>query len=422
MPKVAKALTAIEVNRLTSPGFHAVGTVAGLHLKVQPSGARSWIMRVKVGALRRDVGLGAYPGTTLADAWKKARAIREVIGGGNDPIEQRRANQSALMAAQIKAVTFQSATEQYIAAQAAGWSNDKHAQQWTNTLTTYAYPVIGQLFVRDIEQAHVLKILEPIWAIKTETATRVRGRIEKVLDWAKGRRLRTGENPAQWKGNLDSQLAAPSKIAKETHHAALPFNQLGLFMAALRGCEGMGARALEFTVVTATRSGETRLATWSEIDLAAKVWTIPKDRMKAGKEHRVPLSNQALTMLGSLPRMAGSDSVFPAPRGGTLSDMTLTAVIRRMNGDTPHWVDTDGSTITVHGFRSTFRDWAGETTAYPREVIEHALAHQLKDKAEAAYARGTLFDKRRRLMADWANFCDQTEQISASVTPIRAAA
>lgn len=421
MPKVAKALTAIEVNRLTSPGFHAVGTVAGLHLKVQPSGARSWIMRVKVGALRRDVGLGAYPGTTLADAWKKARTTRAEIDGGNDPVEQRRANQSALMAAQIKAVTFQNASEQYIAAQAAGWRNDKHVQQWTNTLTTYAYPVIGQLFVRDIEQAHVLKILEPIWTAKTETATRVRGRIEKVLDWAKSRGLRTGDNPAQWKGNLDSQLAAPGKIAKETHHPALPFNQLGLFMAALRGCDGMGARALEFTVMTAARSGETRLATWSEIDLAAKVWTIPKDRMKASKEHRVPLSNQALALLGSLPRLAGSDSVFPAPRGGILSDMTLTAVIRRMNGDTRRWIDMDGSIITVHGFRSTFRDWAGETTAYPREVIEHALAHQLKDKAEAAYARGTMFDKRRSLMADWANFCDQSEQISASATPIRAA-
>lgn len=422
MPRIAKALSAIEVQRLTTPGLHAVGTVAGLHLRVQPSGARSWIMRVKVGSLRRDIGLGAYPEVTLAVARDKATDTRKAIKGGTDPVEQARANRSAILAAQTNAVTFQSATDSYIASQEAGWRNAKHLQQWRNTLATYAYPVIGSLYVRDIEQSHVLKILEPIWRVKTETANRVRGRIESVLDWAKGRGYRSGDNPAQWKGNLDAQLPPAEKVAKSEHHPALPMTRLGAFMSELRGAEGMGARALEFAILTAARSGEVRLAVWSEINLSEKVWTIPASRMKAGKEHRIPLSANAIKLLEKVPHIADTETVFPAPRGGVLSDMTLTAVIRRLNGDTPRWIDSDGSTITVHGFRSTFRDWAGETTAFPREVIEHALAHQLRDKAEAAYARGTLFDKRRHLMADWAHFCNQTAPISASVTPIRAAA
>ncbi|MCA1977627.1 MAG: tyrosine-type recombinase/integrase, partial [Thiobacillus sp.] len=329
------------------------------------------------------------------DARTRAREVRLMLENGIDRVADRREKKAALAADVAKAVTFEWCAKRFIEGKSAEWRNTKHAAQWTSTLEQYAYPVIGKMLVRDVELPHVLRILEPIWEAKTETASRVRSRIDNILDWATVHGYRTGPSPARWKGHLDKLLAAPSKVQRVEHHAALDYRQAGAFMRRLRAQAGMAARALEFAILTAARSGEVRGATWQEIDFGAAVWTVPPERMKAKKEHRVPLPGPAIELLKRLPREADNDLVFPAPRGGTLSDMSLLAVLRRMSVD-----------ATPHGFRSTFRDWAGETTAYPREVIEHALAHQLKDKAEAAYARGTLFDKRRRLMAEWARFLD----------------
>lgn len=395
MPKLAKELSALEVNRLNTAGLHAVGGVTGLYLQVDPP-ARSWILRIKIGNKRRDIGLGGYPSVTLAKSREKAREAREQVALGIDPIEARGAALRALKAAQSAAKTFRQCTAAYIEAHESGWRNAKHAQQWLNTLKTYAFPVLGDMLVKDIEKQQVLDVLTPIWTTKTETASRLRGRIESVLSYAIQAGYRPeGLNPARWKGGLDNLLSAPSKVSTIEHHPALPIDDIGAFMLRLRQADGMGARALEMAILTATRSGEVRGARWSEMDLDAKVWTIPASRMKAGREHRVALSSDAVALLKKLDRVEDNDTVFVAPRGGVLSDMTLTAVLRRM----------DLTDITVHGFRSTFRDWAGERTSHPREVIEHAMAHQLKDKAEAAYARGDLFDKRRRLMDDWAKFC-----------------
>lgn len=407
MPVKAKELGPLAVSKLTTPGLYFVGGVAGLALQVLPTGGRTWVLRATMGGRRRDMGLGGFPDLPLADARTAARKARELIRAGLDPIEEARAAISAKRASAAKDVTFKEATTAYIAAHEASWRNAKHAQQWTNTLATYAEPTIGDLLVRDIELTHVLTILEPIWTAKTETATRLRGRIEQILDWATARGHRQGLNPARWRGHLDKLLAKPSKVARVEHRAALPVEGVGAFMTALRGVDGMGARALEFAVLTAARSGEVRGATWAEIDLKARVWTVPGSRMKAGREHRVPLSTQAVALLEALPRIEGVDLVFPAPRNGPLSDMTLTAVLRRMK-----------VAAVPHGFRSTFRDWAAERTNYPRDAAEMALAHAIGDKVEAAYRRGDLFEKRRRMMADWATFCDQAHS-GAGVIPIR---
>jgi len=369
-----------------------------LALQILPGGGRTWVLRATMGGKRRDMGLGGFPDVTLADARAAARKARELIREGLDPINEARAALSANRASRVKDITFEQAALAYMAAHEAGWRNAKHAQQWRNTLETYAFPIIGPLIVKDVGVPHILTILEPIWKKKTETATRLRGRLEQVLDWATARGYREGLNPARWRGHLDKLLARPSKVAKVEHRAALPFTEIGAFMKQLRAADVMGARALEFAILTAARSGEVRGATWSEIDLSAKVWTVPAARMKANREHRVPLSATVLTFLARLPRMAGSDLVFPAPRGGPLSDMTLSAVLRRMKVP-----------AVPHGFRSTFRDWASERTSYPRDAAEMALAHTIGDKVEAAYRRGDLFEKRRRMMADWAAFCGQEQ-------------
>lgn len=425
MPKIATEMSALEVGRLREPGYHFVGNVAGLILQVTESGARSWLLRVKVGVRRREIGLGSYPSLSLADARARARGIREKIFSGADPIEERQAARRAHIAAQRRAITFADAAKRYIAANEAGWKSSKHSAQWTATIAVYAYPVIGELAVSEIETAHVINILEPIWTTKSETASRLRGRIEKVLDWAKARGFREGENPARWQGHLNSILPAKSKVAKVEHHAALDYRRIGAFVSALKEVQGMGARALEFAILTAARSGEVRGAKWAEIDLAAKVWIIPPERMKAGREHRVPLTDAALKLLEDVPRVSNCELIFPNAKAGQLSDMTLTAAIRRMDKDWTKaggngWRDSAGSIVTAHGFRSSFRDWAGETTAHPREVIEHALAHRLKDKAEAAYARGDLLLKRRRLMTDWGRYCLRPSVVGmASIAPIR---
>lgn len=406
MARKAKELGALEVGRINTPGLHFVGGVAGLALQVTNSGARSWILRVMVGGKRREMGLGGFPDVTLAGAREAARIARAKIKDGIDPVEDAKAKRSALYAQRAAAMTFSEAAKAYIAVKESEWKNAKHGDQWRNTLATYAESVIGNVFVRDIEQSHVMRVLEPIWMDKTETAKRLRGRIEKILDWARVRGYRSGENPARWRGHLDTLLQSPGKVQKRTHFPALPFDDLGAFMVELRNQEGTGARALEFAILTAARSGEVRGATWGEIDLDDASWTIPAERMKMKREHRAALNAEALKLLKSLPRTG--DLIFPNTKGDMLSDMTLTAVLRRMGR----------SDITAHGFRSTFRDWCSERTNYPRDVAEMALAHAIGDKVEAAYRRGDLFEKRRRMMRDWGKFSG-TVQTAGTVTPIK---
>jgi len=403
MPRLAKERTALEVKRLTEPGLHAVGTVAGLRLLVKTSGARSWVLRTMVGSRRAELGLGGYPTVSLAQAIEYARDTLQEIRAGNDPAAQRRAKRN------IVEWTFEKTAEAYIAAHRAGWKNAKHADQWSNTLTTYAFPVFGHKHVRDVSKGDVLAAIEPIWATKNETATRVRNRIELVLNYAVQRELRPeGLNPARWRGNLDAALPKASKVSKVEHHAALAIDEVHDFVQRLRQAEGTGARALEFAILTAARSGEVRGATWAEIDLQAGVWTLAPERMKGGRPHRVPLPDQALELLDALPRFEGVDLLFPGKGDKPLSDMTMTAALRRLKVP-----------ATAHGFRSTFRDWCAERTSTPNEVAEMALAHAVGDATEAAYRRGDLFEKRRELMGLWAKFID-TPPPKGNVRAIRA--
>ena len=393
MPRVAKELSALEVRRITRPGTHAVGGVPGLLLQVADSGARSWILRVQVGDRRRTYGLGGFPQISLAMAREKAREIKELLRQGIDPIGQRKAARDALQAASARAMTFAQAAKRCHAAREAEFRSDKHRHDWLASLKQHAFPKIGHLQVAEIALPHVLAVLEPIWKTRTETATRVRQRMEAVITWATVSGYRQGENPARWDGNLREVLPTPSKIAKVQHHRALPWQEMPAFMERLRRREGMGAKALEFAVLTAARSGEVRLATWDEFDLEARVWTVPAERIKAGRLHRVPLSGDAIALLEALPRFEGSPYTFPAPRGGPLSDMSLSAVTRRMGVD-----------AVPHGFRSSFKDWARSCTSYADEVSELALAHVSSDATRAAYARDELLEKRRQLMADWCVF------------------
>ena len=409
MPKKAAALAAYQVKRLQAPGLHAVGGVAGLQLYIKPSGARSWVLRKVTGQRRRDFGLGGYPDVTLAQARERARAASDLIRAGKDPVAERQAAQARLAAEDAKRLTFDQAASRCWRVKSKAFKNAKHAAQWKRTLDTYASPRIGHLRVSAIELAHVLNVLEPIWETKTETATRLRQRMEAVLAWATVSGFRSGDNPARWSGNLDQVLPKPSKVKTVKHHAALPWQAMGAFMAALHTREGLAARALEFAVLTAARSGEVRLATWEEIDFEAKRWTLPAERMKAGKAHTVPLSEAAVGVLNALPRRADSPYLFPAPRGGALSDMALSALTRRL-----------GVEAVPHGFRSSFKDWCRSATAYPDEVSELALAHVGSDATRAAYARDGLFAKRTRLMRDWARFCATVS--ATEVTPLRARA
>lgn len=406
--KLLNALTAVEV-RNAGPGRHADG--GGLYLLVKDSGARSWVYRFMLGGKTRDIGLGTAGagGLSLATARDRALALRLTVKTGRDPLAERQKQASearaAIQAAVIAGVTFRTVAETYIAANEASWRNAKHRQQWTNTLKTYAYPMIGDLPVAEIATAHVMEILEPIWRAKPETASRVRGRIETILDAAKARGYREGENPARWRGHIGQLLPARKRLSRG-HHKALPYAAVPGFMAELHSREAVSALVLEFIILTAARSGEAIGARWDEIDLAVATWTVPAERMKAGREHRVPLSPRAVAILTETAKL-GSQWAFPAPRGGALSGMALNMLLRRMAAD-----------ATVHGFRSSFRDWAAESTAYPGEVCEMALAHTIGNKAEAAYRRGDLFEKRRRLMNDWAQFCAENSAAGAA-TPIR---
>lgn len=394
MPRLTEPLGPLAVSRLNRPGLHAVGGVPGLALQVLPSGGRTWILRTIIGNRRREMGLGGYPGVTLAMAREAAREARELIRRGIDPIEAAKEAREALKVTPTVAFTFRAAAEAYIAAHEASWKNPKHRDQWTATLKNYAYPVMGHLDVAAIELQHVMRVLEPIWIKKTETAKRLRGRIEMVLDWAGARGFREGPNPARWRGHLDKLLAKPSKVRRIVHHRALPIDEISTFMIRLRDADGVGARALEFAILTAARSGEVRGATWKEIDLNARLWTISAERMKAAREHRAPLSDAAVAVLKAMPPGRPDSYVFRATHGGRLSDMTISAVLRRLDVD-----------AVPHGFRSTFRDWVAERTAYPNEVAEMALAHAVGNKVEAAYRRGDLFEKRLAMMNDWGRFC-----------------
>lgn len=409
MARLIDKLTPLGVSKATKPGHYGDG--AGLWLQVSATGSKSWIFRFTLAGKQREMGLGSVHTVSLPEARAKAKACRLILLEGKDPLETRKASKLAEALERAKMMTFDQCAAAYIAAHRSGWKNPKHASQWENTLATYASPIIGKMPVALVDTALVVKVLSPIWQTKTETATRLRGRIESILDWATVSEYRQGDNPARWRGHLDNLLADPGRSKRTEHHPALPWQEVGAFMAALRKQEGIAARAVELVILTACRSGEVRLATWAEFDLDAALWVIPAERMKAKREHRVPLSAAVLALLESMPRMG--DLVFPGAKPGKpLSDMSMTAVLRRMNR----------SDITVHGFRSTFRDWCAESVAnsFPREVCEHALAHSLPDKVEAAYRRGDLIEKRTMLMQAWADYCGTVLAV-ASVTPIRGA-
>jgi integrase len=376
----------------------------GLYLQVTPGNdnhvSKSWIYRFAAeNGKERYMGLGSLDVVSLAEAREKAAECRKLRDQGKDPIEARSALRTSAAAERAKAMTFDQCAERYIAAHRTGWRNLKHASQWQNTLATYVFPIFGRLPVQAVDIGLVTKVLEPIWSTKPETASRVRGRIEAVLDWAGARGFRDADNPARWKGRLDKLLPRPSKVRAVQHHAALPYPEIGAFIRLLRDRPATAARALEFAILTAARTGEVIRAAWSEIDLKAKIWTVPASRMKSGREHRVPLSDAALAVLQQMNSLRENDRVFPGDRRETLSDMALLMLLSRMNR----------SDLTAHGFRSTFRDWAAERTNFPSEVVEMALAHAVSDKVEAAYRRGDLFEKRRKLMEAWASYCDRAE-------------
>jgi len=401
MPKTLhQALSPRRCQTTTDVGMHCDGS--GLYMQVTPrkEGAgvnRSWIFRYRFAGRKRDLGLGSFPTVGLSDARELARQGRLQVLRGVDPIEARRAAR-AEQATRARVVTFKQAAQACIEAHGASWKSGKHAKQWTATLSTYVYPVVGALPVGDVTDEHVLEILRPIWAGKTETASRVRGRIESVLDYARASKWRSGDNPARWRGHLEHLLARKSQIAPVRHQPALPYRDVPAFMAELRDRDSISARALEWTILTAARTGDTIGATWSEIDVKAKTWTIPGTRMKGRKgadkrDHVVPLSDRCLEILGELPRV--DDGLFP------LSGMAMLELLRGMRPG-----------LTVHGFRSTFRDWVGDTTSYPNEMAELALAHMVSDEVEAAYRRSDMLEKRRRMMRDWARFSESTPRAS----------
>ncbi|PVY78194.1 integrase [Tamilnaduibacter salinus] len=419
MPRVAKELSAIEVKRLTCrvnpetgepmESRHPVGGVSGLLLKVTPSGARQWILRTKVGKRRPDIGLGPFPEVSLAQARDKARELKEQIRAGADPVEEKRAAKRALVAAQLSTMSFEQAMEQYIDMKAKEFRNPRQAQQWRNSLKTYAVPRIGATPVREIELAHIKAVLDPIWESKTETANRVRARLENILGWCAIHGYRSNDNPARWQGYLDEVYPSPEKIKKKGHHKAMPLSQLSEFMQQLSARKGTAAKALEFLILTAARTNEVigdkrigkRGIVWGDVDLVARIWTIPAELMKSEKVHRVPLCSRAVEILEAIGPGEGTEPVFPGPKGQIPSNNFLSAVMKRM--DAPY---------TVHGFRSTFKDWARENTAYADEVSELALAHVNDDATRAAYARSELIEKRRLMMGDWERFCYERQPLA----------
>jgi integrase len=395
----SKRLTALSVARMNKPGRYGDGH--GLWLQVSPAGTKSWLFRYQREGRARQMGLGPVHTISLAEARIRATECRKLLLEGIDPIDRRHSQRAEARVEASRGLLFKDCAERYVAAHEAGWKNKVHRAQWRSTLAVYCYPVLGDLPAAAIDTALVLKVLEPIWTAKPETAGRVRGRIEAILDWATARSYRRGENPARWRGHLDKLLPAPKKLTRVKHHPALPYRNLPAFVADLQERVGVSARALEFAIFTAARTSEVIGACWSEINLRDRIWMVPPERMKAGREHRVPLSDRATALLEVLPR--NGEYLFIGGRAGKpLSNMALLETLRRMGRHD----------LTVHGFRSTFRDWAAETTAYPNEVVEMALAHAIESKVEAAYRRGDLFEKRRRLMDDWAEYCASAEGAS----------
>lgn len=420
MPQKAKELSALSVAKIKETGRHSVGGVDGLCLNVEGN-SRVWILRAVVGKRldkdgnlkphRRDIGLGPYPEVSLAEARAKATELRLQIRNGIDPIRHKQEQREALLLQQHREKTFRECAKIVIEKKTLELKNEKHIAQWSSSLETYIYPVLGDRVIGSITKADIVTALEPIWIGIHETAKRVRGRIETIFDYAKAMEYFVGDNPAAWKGNLEPILGNLKQESRP--HPSLPYEQLAEFIQHLRQKKGISSKALEFAILTACRSGEIFGATWQEIDFVSKVWIIPKERMKAEKEHRFPLSQEALTLLESIKLYTQpQDFIFPAPRGGgMLSDMSLTALIKRMheqklNENGLGYIDPkQNRVITTHGFRSTFRDWSADKTDYPREVCEHVLAHKLPDEVEAAYLRGAYLEKRKGLMTDWAEFC-----------------
>lgn len=392
MPKRILEMTALEVSRLRVEGSHAVGGATGLNLRIE-GGTRMWVLRYVFRGPRRRMSLGSYPAVSLAAAREAARAALALRDSGVDPLVDRANKREAERLAIAQRLEFDVAAETFIREHETTWRNVKHAQQWRNTLATYVSPKFGKVPVSEVDQAMVLRALSPIWKTKTETATRLRGRIEQILDWATAHGHRTGTNPARWRGQLEHILADPNKVAPVQHHAAVPFTQLPGVYQQLAGIDGQSARALRFLILTAARSGEVRGMVWDEVDLDAALWIVPADRMKAKREHRVPLSRQAVALLKAQPRAEDVAHVFPSNRAGALSDMALTTLMRR------HKLEA-----VPHGFRSTFRDWAGETTHHPRDAVELCLAHSIDTKTEAAYRRGDMMEKRVAIMQEWADY------------------
>lgn len=419
MARQVKRLTALGVKNLSKPGRYADGD--GLYLYIPRPGTKTWVFRYRdrMSGKHRDKGLGPARDVSLEQARNAAQEMRAALRSGVDPIDAAAAARAAAAAEAKRAVTFDQCVARYISAHGSSWKNAKHASQWKNTLATYASPVLGAMPVGAIELQHVEMVLEPIWNEKNETASRVRGRIEAILDWAKVGGYRTGENPARWKGNLEFRLSRRGKVHKVRSHPALPLDDMYRFMLDLRGRESIAARALEFLILTATRSNEVRAARWDEVDVEAGVWSIPADRMKMDRDHRVLLSRQAIQALNAIPRLAGGALLFPSPYGGgELSDATLAALVKRMHSGRidrseqgyvdPKQLGKGGlpRVVVPHGFRSTFRDWVGERTFYPGDMAEMALAHRIDDKTEAAYRRGDMLQKRMSMMAEWAEFID----------------
>ena len=422
MPKKAKELSALSVAKIKENGRHAVGGVDGLHLRIV-DGSRAWVLRVAVGKKvddhgkvkthRRDIGLGSFPEVSLSEAREKGRELKKKIRDGIDPLQEKQERLNALKIQKHLAKTFRECAEVVIAKKTLELKNQKHIGQWSSTLETYIYPTLGDLIVGTITKVDIATVLEPIWIEKNETAKRIRGRLETIFDYAKAMGYSVGDNPAEWKGNLEPILGNLKQESRP--HPSLPYEQVAGFIQHLGQKKGISPKALEFAILTACRSGEIFGAKWHEIDFKNKVWIIPKERMKAEKEHRVPLSQQAINLLESIqPYTQLHDLIFPAPRSGEmLSDMSLTTLIRRLHEqkfkeNSIGYIDPkQNRIITTHGFRSTFRDWSADKTDYPREVCEHVLAHKLPDEVEAAYLRGAYLEKRKSLMTDWAEFCSK---------------
>jgi integrase len=392
---VAKLLRKGMPGKRTDTG--GLDSVRGLMLEVTGRFTGNWQLRYALNGVERYMGLGSAKDFSLTEARARARQARQKLSDGVDPLAVRQAERAAQAAASAKRITFAEAAQRYIEQHRDAWRNAKHGQQWTNTLRDYAFPVLGSMDVADVDTAAVLRAIEPIWKDRTETAARVRQRIESIIDWAAVRGFRPrGDNPARWKGHLSEVLPARDKIARQQHHAAMPYRDLPAFIAELRQRDGVAARALEFCILTAARTGEVVGAHWSEIDLSTRTWTVPPGRIKGGREHRVPLSDRALAILEALPREADNEFCFIGPRTAGLTDMALAKALKRMNRT---------ETVTVHGFRSSFMDWAHEQSAFAKVVIDQSLAHVVSDKVEAACRRGDLFDKRRKLMQAWGTYC-----------------